>query len=79
MGVAIKALNPSGGVGDKSMLTSFFNKFKKIPSKKLLRDPVCGMRASDSITFTYKDKEYVFCSDHCRSQFEKDPESYIKK
>jgi YHS domain-containing protein len=61
------------------MFKSFFNKFKKDPTKKPPRDPVCGMQASDGITFDYKGQTYAFCSDHCRSQFEKNPESYIKK
>ncbi len=47
--------------------------------KKPPRDPVCGMRASDVITLVYKEQTYAFCSDHCRSQFEKNPEAYAVK
>ena len=61
------------------MLRSFFKKFKKAPSKKPFRDPVCGMRGSDSITYLYKGETYAFCSYHCREQFEKEPERYIEK
>jgi Cu+-exporting ATPase len=61
------------------MFKSFFNKFKKDPVSKPPRDPVCGMRASDGITLVYKGQDYFFCSDHCKQQFEKDPESYISK
>lgn len=61
------------------MFKSFFNKFKKDPAKKPLRDPVCGMRASEGITLSYKGQTYAFCSDHCRNQFEKNPEAYITK
>lgn len=59
------------------MFKSFFNKFKKGPTKKFPRDPVCGMHASDGIVYTYKEQTYAFCSDHCRSQFEKNPRAYI--
>ncbi len=61
------------------MFKSFFNKFKKNSTKKPLRDPVCGMRVGDGITLAYKGEVYAFCSDHCRSQFEKNPETYITK
>lgn len=71
------------------MFKAFFKKFsarggcasgeKKDPSSKFSRDPVCGMRASEDITVIYKGQSYVFCSDHCKQQFEKDPEAYIKK
>lgn len=61
------------------MFKSFFKKFKKDPSTKPPRDPVCGMRASEGITFSYKGQNYFFCSDHCKQQFEKDPEAYITK
>ncbi len=61
------------------MFKSFFNKFKKAPSNKPSRDPVCGMRASEGIVVVYKGQSYSFCSDHCKQQFEKDPEAYIAK
>lgn len=62
------------------MFKSFFNRFKKDPASKPLRDPVCGMRyASAGVTFVYRGQTYAFCSDHCRQQFEKDPEAYITK
>lgn len=61
------------------MFKSFFSKFKKDSAKKPPRDPVCGMRASEGVTFVYKGQTYSFCSDHCRSQFEKNPEAYITK
>jgi len=43
------------------------------------KDPVCGMQATDAITYAYKSQAYFFCSDHCREQFEKEPERYIPK
>lgn len=61
------------------MFKSFFNKFEKDPNKKFAQDPICGMRAKEDITFSYKGQMYAFCSDHCRSQFEKNPEAYITK
>lgn len=61
------------------MLNSFFNKFKKNFPNKSLKDPVCGMRATDDITLEYQGEMYAFCSDHCRQQFQKEPEIYIAK
>lgn len=61
------------------MFKSFFKKLKGEPSKKSFKDPVCGMRASDEITVQYKEQTYAFCSDHCRRQFNEDPEVYISK
>jgi len=61
------------------MFQSFFDKFKKDTANKPLRDPVCGMRASEGVTLVYKGQTYAFCSDYCKEQFEKDPESYIAK
>lgn len=46
-------------------------------STKISKDPVCGMRMTDGITCVYKNQSYFFCSDHCREQFEKEPERYI--
>lgn len=58
------------------MFNSLFKKFKNLP-KKSLKDPVCGMLSTDEITLEYKGQIYVFCSDHCRKEFQKSPESYI--
>lgn len=61
------------------MFNSLFKKFKKNFPKKSLKDPVCGMLSTDEITLKYQDQTYAFCSDHCRGQFQKEPESYIAK
>lgn len=45
-----------------------------------VHDPVCGMRVDEwtaEITATYKDRQYVFCSQRCRERFESEPERYI--
>ncbi len=43
-------------------------------------DPVCGMKvSSDLLKADYQGESYFFCSDHCKQQFEKDPEAYIVK
>ncbi len=34
------------------------------------------MEVTENITLNYQGQRYAFCSDHCRQQFEKDPESY---
>ena len=59
------------------MFNSLFDKFKNNSPKKFLKDPVCGMMAADKITLEYQGQTYAFCSDHCRQQFQKNPESYI--
>ena len=44
-------------------------------------DPVCGMsvkRLSAFFTAEHDGKTYRFCSESCRSDFEKDPERFTK-
>lgn len=60
------------------MFSLFFNKFKQLVSENAERDPVCGMSASDGITYGYKGRTYAFCSENCKTQFEKEPERFIK-
>lgn len=43
------------------------------------KDPVCGMKPTDNIHFVYEGVKYSFCSDHCKQQFENNPEAYIIK
>jgi uncharacterized protein len=42
-------------------------------------DPVCGMKVdrSRAVLAEHGGRTYYFCSEHCRSQFEVDPDSYI--
>ena len=41
-------------------------------------DPVCGMKvSSDLLRVAYQGGNYYFCSEHCKQQFEKNPEAYI--
>lgn len=41
-------------------------------------DPVCGMKvSSDSLKADYQGEGYFFCSDYCKQQFEKNPETYL--
>ncbi|MEK7601399.1 MAG: YHS domain-containing protein [Patescibacteria group bacterium] len=61
------------------MFRSFFSLFKNDSSRTWKNDPVCNMPASDELTFDWKAKTYFFCSDHCKRQFEKNPEAYITK
>ncbi len=61
------------------MFGSLFKKLKNVPQKGTLKDPVCGMQATDGVTFSYKGHLYAFCSDHCRQEFQKNPERYVKE
>ena len=49
--------------------------------QKLDKDPVCGMTvpADAPLRATYQGEMYVFCSEHCRARFEKEPERYARK
>ena len=41
-------------------------------------DPVCGMKASnDLLKADHQGESYFFCAEHCKQQFEKNPEAYI--
>lgn len=46
------------------------------------RDPVCGMEIRDlskAQVSHHNGKKYYFCSELCKTQFEHDPEKFIKK
>ncbi len=58
------------------MLKSFFSKSSEAKPISSLKDPICGMKTTDKITYEYIGKIYGFCSDHCRAEFEKEPEKY---
>ena len=54
--------------------------FSVKPKNKGHMDPVCGMEASNDLLKTYyQGKDYYFCSEHCKQEFEKNPEDYILK
>lgn len=57
----------------------FLKKLKNAAHGRSFEDPVCGMRASESITVEYRGQTYGFCSEHCKQQFEKDPENFTAK
>ena len=47
-----------------------------------MKDPVCGMDVDETKaagTTVYKGKTYYFCALHCKAQFEKAPEKYLKE
>jgi YHS domain-containing protein len=46
------------------------------------KDPVCGMSVKISTakyTSEYKDIKYYFCSEGCKTSFDKEPEKYLAK
>jgi P-type Cu+ transporter len=45
------------------------------------KDPVCNMAVSNDSQyhFRYGDKDYYFCSEHCRQKFAAHPEQYLDK
>jgi uncharacterized membrane protein YraQ (UPF0718 family)/YHS domain-containing protein len=42
-------------------------------------DPVCGMKVerSKALTLEHEGRTHHFCSEHCRTQFEADPDAYL--
>jgi YHS domain-containing protein len=47
-----------------------------------VRDPVCGMRFDEPgavATVQYRGTTQYFCSEHCKTAFEKDPERYLER
>jgi membrane fusion protein, copper/silver efflux system len=52
-------------------------------SEKSVKDLVCGMEVNPAtpgaLKTVYKGKTYYFCSDHCKSQFEKNPGKFLKQ
>jgi len=52
------------------------------PQPTTVKDPVCGMKidpAKAKGKVEYKGKTYHFCSDDCKTKFEKDPAKYAEK
>jgi uncharacterized protein len=44
-------------------------------------DPVCGMKVdrARAVRLEHAGRTYFFCSDHCRSEFERDPDRHTRK
>jgi YHS domain-containing protein len=54
--------------------------FNVKPKNKDRLDPICGMEASSDLFISeYGGKNYYFCSEYCKQQFEKAPEDYATK
>ena len=48
----------------------------------MAKDPVCGMEVDErkaAATSVYKGKRYHFCSMHCKTTFQNDPEEYAER
>lgn len=46
----------------------------------MAKDPVCGMEIDEkkaSATVTYKGTTYYFCSQECKTSFQKSPDRYV--
>lgn len=57
-------------------------KDKKERLKEMLDDPVCGLCLYPDDTAhqsMYEQDVFYFCSEKCKTAFDKDPEKYIKK
>lgn len=57
------------------------NFLKKLFSQEgKTKDPVCGMMVDQkTATFrsVYQEKDYYFCSEHCKKQFDENPTQFI--
>jgi len=47
---------------------------------EVVKDPVCGMQIAKetSLKSNFKESTYYFCSQNCKENFNKNPESYVK-
>lgn len=46
----------------------------------MAKDPVCGMMVKEEEEVAkseYRGKTYYFCSNHCKMEFDKNPEKYV--
>ena len=53
---------------------------KMFSSEGKVKDPVCGMSVDPAKTkykSEFKGATYYFCSDHCKTQFDQNPEQFI--
>jgi uncharacterized membrane protein YraQ (UPF0718 family) len=52
-----------------------------LTARRGVTDPVCGMKVdrSKALTASFGGRTYYFCSEHCRSSFEGDPDRYAGK
>lgn len=47
----------------------------------MIKDPVCGMTINPQhtvVSIHYQGKTYYFCSQLCKTMFEREPEKYVK-
>lgn len=46
----------------------------------MIKDPVCGMTINPqhAVSVQYGGKTYYFCSQMCKTLFEREPEKYLK-
>ncbi len=47
----------------------------------MIKDPVCGMAINPqnaTVKTRYKGQIYYFCSQLCKTMFEREPEKYVK-
>ena len=47
----------------------------------MIKDPVCGMLVNSdhaSASILYQGQTYYFCSQLCKTMFEREPEKYVK-
>jgi len=48
----------------------------------MTKDPVCGRQVDEKTAtakLNYKGREYQFCSQDCKRQFDQHPESYVQR
>ena len=48
----------------------------------MTKDPVCGRQVDEKAAtakINYKGREYQFCSQDCKRQFDQHPESYVQQ
>jgi len=55
-------------------------KRENVMTENMAIDPVCGMTVDrgTSLKATYHGEQYFFCSAHCKTKFEKDPDNFLE-
>ena len=63
-------------------MMGFFDSVKKYiaTDKEVAKDPVCGMQImkGSALKSNFDGSIYYFCSQNCKENFDKNPESYVK-
>jgi Cu+-exporting ATPase len=67
--------------GIKETKTAVLTEMKEV-KENMEKDPICGMSVDEKTAkykSDYKGKAYYFCSQYCKTKFDKDPSKFAGK